>query len=296
MTLPATLAISVGPAIAKAILKVWLKDREFLESIGESITDLISSKTSDAFAKKKAERQFQEIGDRIAQSLVILFESDGAKLNENGKTAVALAVAESLEKTPITAQFILDRKLDPIELSLHLLKSRPEATVGFSEPESALYERIISEVSRYVVDMASQLPAFTERTFGELINKGDQILDTCDRILAEVKKIREGSELANPEHSAARFETEYRLAVGRRLDELELFGVDLSSSVNRRHRLSDEFPAVVADGALDFEERQEDGIADFFFLSFPYGTEGFAFQAFGRGAAGEVADGGEDVK
>ncbi len=39
MTLPAALAVSVGPAIAKAILKVWLKDKTFLESVGESITE-----------------------------------------------------------------------------------------------------------------------------------------------------------------------------------------------------------------------------------------------------------------
>ena len=114
MTLPAALAVSVGPAIAKAILKVWLKDKTFLESVGESITDLICSQTKDAFAQKKAERQFQEIGDRIAQSLLPLFESDGTHLDENGKSAVALAVSETLEKTPITAQFILDRKLDPV--------------------------------------------------------------------------------------------------------------------------------------------------------------------------------------
>jgi hypothetical protein len=197
MTLPAALAVSVGPAIAKAILKVWLKDKTFLESVGESITDLICSQTKDAFAQKKAERQFQEIGDRIAQSLVPLFESDGAHLEENGKSAVALAVSETLEKTPITAQFILDRKLDPIEFAKHLLKARPGATIGLSEPETALYERIVAETSRYIVDMATQLPAFTEKTFAELIKKGDQLIETANRILEEVKKIREGSEQTN---------------------------------------------------------------------------------------------------
>lgn len=238
MTLTAALAVSVGPAIAKAILKVWLKDKTFLESVGESITDLICAQTTDAFAQKKAERQFQEIGDRIAQSLVPLFETDGAHLDENGKSAVALAVSETLEKTPITAQFILDRKLDPIALANHLLKARPGATIGLSEAETALYERIVAETSRYVVDMASQLPAFTEKTFAELIKKGDQLIETANKILEEVKKIREGSEQTNNEQNAARFETEYRLAVGRKLDELELFGVDFASSINRRHRLS----------------------------------------------------------
>lgn len=252
MTLPATLAFSVGPAIAKAILKVWLKDKGFLETVGESITDLISAQTKDDFARRKAERQFQEIGDRVAQSLVPLFESDGAALEENGRTAVALAVSETLEKTPITAQFILDRKLDPSELARHLLKSRSRATTGLSEGESSLYERTIEETSRYIVDMASQLPTFTERTFAELIKKGDQLVETCDRILIEVKKIKEGSEQTNSGQNAVRFETEYRLAVGRKLDELELFGVDFQSNVNRRHRLS------VAYVTLDVRQKSKD--------------------------------------
>jgi hypothetical protein len=256
MNFPATLAVAVGPAIAKAILKVWLKDKNFLESIGESITDLICTQTEDAFAQKKAERQFQEIGDRVAQGLVPLFESDGASLEENSKSAVAFAVSETLEKTPITAQFILDRKLDPIELANHLLKARPGATVGLSEPETALYERIVAETSRYIVDMATQLPAFSEKTFAELIKKGDQIVEIANRILNEVKKIREGSEQTNHEQTAARFETEYRLAVGRKLDELELFGVDFASSVNRRHRLS------VAYVTLDVRKQKKNSLSN----------------------------------
>ncbi|MFA6545396.1 MAG: NACHT domain-containing protein [Limisphaerales bacterium] len=238
MSLTSTLAVSVGPAIAKAILKVWLKDRDFLGSIGESITDLVSKKTSDEFAKKKAERQFNEIGDRVAQSLVPLFESDGSALNEGGKIAVAMAVAESLEKTPITAQFLLDRKLDPTELATHLIRSRPAASIGLSASETALYERTLTETSRYVVDMASQLPAFTEKTFAELIKKGDQLVEVANRILDEVRKIQLSSATSNTGQDASRFETEYRLAVGRKLNELELFGVDFASNANRRHRLS----------------------------------------------------------
>src|SRR5437762_1232916 len=149
MSLAVTLATSVGPAIAKGILKLWLKDKDILSSVGQSITDLIAKKTSDAFAQKKAERQFQEIGDRIAENLVYLFENDGVRLDEGGKTAVAMAVAQTLEKTPITGQLLVERRLDPVELCGHLLKHVPGATTGLSESESALYERIIAETSRF---------------------------------------------------------------------------------------------------------------------------------------------------
>lgn len=238
MTLTTTLAVSLGPAIAKGILKVWLKDKEFLESIGETLIGLIEKKTDDVFARKKAERQFQEIGDRVAQSLFPLFESEGANLNDGDKNAVALAVADTLEKTPITAAFLLERKLDPTELAHHFLKEQAKATVGFSQSAVDLYKRIIVETSRYITDVASQLPAFTEKSFAEIIKKSDQLIEITNRILDEVKRIRSGTGVDNLQQNAALFETDYRLAVGRKLDELELFGVDIASNTNRRHRLS----------------------------------------------------------
>jgi hypothetical protein len=235
MTLVETLALTVGPAIAKAILKSWLKDSDIALNTTSSLVDLLKSKTEDKIAQKRGDRQFEEIGERVAGSLLPLFEE--AHLEESGRVAVARAVAETLDKAPIDPELLAQRDLDPSELERYLLDSRPNATRDFSEAETALYQRIISESASYIVDIASQLPTFAERTFAEVLKREKLLLDRTDQILDEVRRIREESRQANPEADAARFEEEYRRSVVRKLDELELFGADVSTA-SRRHRLS----------------------------------------------------------
>lgn len=238
MSLTGTLALTLGPAIGKTILKLWLNDRETLATVGVGIMDLLAKTGSDVFAKRTAERQFQEIGEKVARNLLTLFEIENAGLDENGKTAVALAVANRLEKTSITADFLIEKRLDPSALARYFVSAEPQLTSGLSRTETELYERVLNESSRYIVDVASQLPTFSEKAFAEIFKRGDQLMGTVEKILEEVRRIQRGSEQGNSDQDSVHFETEYRLAVGRKLDELELFGVDLTSSVNRRHCLS----------------------------------------------------------
>jgi hypothetical protein len=63
--------IEIGKAIAKQIFKLWLKDSALAEDISSSLLDLIGSKTSDAFAKREGNRQFEKIGDKITKSILL---------------------------------------------------------------------------------------------------------------------------------------------------------------------------------------------------------------------------------
>jgi hypothetical protein len=238
MPLTTTLALSVGPAISNAILKMWLKDSTLLQDVSSSIVDLVKKKTEDAFAQQRAKRQFEEMGEKIAANLLPLFEAEDGIADGGGRIAVANSVADTLREVPITAELVAEKNLDPTHLAKYFLGARPAATSGFSGTETALYERIIKETCRWIVDVATQLPAFTEKTFAEVLKRENLLIDVVNKIYDELQRIQQGSEQSNQELSAARFETEYRLAVARKLDELELFGVDFASSVNRRHRLS----------------------------------------------------------
>jgi hypothetical protein len=235
MSIIETVALHIGPAIAKSILKQWLKDSHLAADSSASIIDLLKTKTSDVLAQRKAQRQFEAIGERVAESLLLVFEADGARISPNGQKAVALAVAETLNKSNIDARLLSELSLEPPAFASHLMNGNPNAARFFDASERALYERIIQESSQYIVDIASQLPNFTERTFAEVLRRQNQLEDIAIRILDEVRRIRAQSNQADEESS--RFEVEYRRAVIRNLDELQLFGVDLSTS-NRRHRLS----------------------------------------------------------
>ena len=52
MPLAEIITIEVGSAIAKSILKLWLKDSALGEDISSSLIDLLKSRTSDALAPK----------------------------------------------------------------------------------------------------------------------------------------------------------------------------------------------------------------------------------------------------
>jgi len=230
-----TLVVTVGPAIAKTLVKSWLEDSDLASSVGLSLVDLLSKKTNDRIAQQRGRRQFEEIGEKVAESLLPLFEE--ARLEEDSQNAIAHAVADTLDKTPLKPALLVQKDLNPAELAEFLISSNRDLVQHFSAAEIALYERIIGEITNDIVDIASQLPRFTERTFAEILKRENQLIMVANKILAEVTRIREESQQANPEVAAARFEEEYRRAVIRSLDELELFGADVATA-SRRHRLS----------------------------------------------------------
>jgi len=235
MALTETLLLQVGPAIAKTILRLWLKPIDAGVGLGTDIVDILKGKTSDVVAQQRAKRQFEAIGEKVAESLEPVFEGESGGLDEASRTAVAMAVASTLDQAKIDSTLLARRNLEPAELAKHLIGSDLKQTRHFSVAEKLLYERIIGESSRLIVDIASQLPSFTERTFSEVLKREDQLVNTTNQILKEVRRIRRNSQQFDQQ--AARFETEYRLNVTRNLDKLELLGVDVSAA-SRRHRLS----------------------------------------------------------
>lgn len=232
-----TLIVEVGSAIAKALLKLWLKDAGLASDISSSLVDILKKKTSDRVAQNRGQRQFEDIGESVATSLLPLIEIEYSRLDEPSKNAVILASAESLVSAKITPELLIKNNLDPYELFDCVMRTRPQVTQYFSQDEMELYRRLLSETSRYIVDIASRLPTFTERTFLEILKQQDQILGVVRYILEEVQRISESSQQVNTDEGAARFETNYCLAVLRHLNQLELFGADISEP-SRRQNLS----------------------------------------------------------
>src|SRR5713226_422142 len=212
MPLLESAALEVGAAISKSILKLWLKNSSLESEISSNLIDLLKSKTSDIFAQRKGERQFEDIGDEIGKSLLPLFEIEGSHLDEGDRTSVALAVAETFNKSRISSALLTQHNLEPIQLTQYMLAINPNVAHTFSESATELYKRIIKESCIYIVDIASQLPAFTERSIAEILKNGDLIIAIAKEILEKLQMIREQ---LDPKIEADRFEIEYRQAVAR---------------------------------------------------------------------------------
>src|SRR5579872_2374886 len=161
MPLIETLTIELGSSIAKSILKRWLKD-DMAADASSSIIDVLRSWTTDRTVQQRANRQLEEIGEKVGENLLPIFEIDGANLDDASRTAVALAVADTLNT--LSSNILVQHNLEPSELTKYLLE-HPIGIEGFNDTEKSLYRSIISESCQYIVDIASQLPTFTEKTF-----------------------------------------------------------------------------------------------------------------------------------
>src|SRR6266487_909152 len=234
MSLLTAAAIEVGKAVAKSIFKFWMKDSELGLDISSTLIDLVGSKTSDTLAQRKGNRQFEDIGDKVSENILPLLRSENILLDEGERRAVAIAVAETLNKSRLSTELLLKQNLQPTQLEQYMNAVNPNVTRDFSEAGVFLYQRILQESCTYIVDIASQLPSFTEHTFAEVLNREDLISARVDQVLEELREIRKQ---LDPTDQVDRFEIEYRDAVARNLDVLQLIGADVSLQ-NRRYKLS----------------------------------------------------------
>ena len=234
MPLIEAVTIELGAAIAQSIVKLWIKDSTLGDTLTSGLLDLFKAKTEDILAQRRGARQFAAIGEKIGESLLPLFLTEGARLDEGSCITVAYAVAETFNTAKLSSELLVKHNLEPVELEHDIRTTHPDATQHFSSDETEFYKRIIKESCVYVVDIASQLPAFTERTFAEVLKREEQISNRVDVVLHELSQIRKQ---LDPMQEAERFEIDYRQAIVRNLDFLQLFGADVSRS-NRHHRLS----------------------------------------------------------
>ena len=226
--------IEVGAAIAKSILQLWLKNLPILPDASSSIIDILKSQISNTADQRQASREIEAIGDKIGKNLLPFFKKENVNSDDYNRLAVAQAVAETFNNACISSKILAEFDLDSNKLKNYLIQEFSNTTKLFNETEKSLYERILSESCKYIVDIASQLPSFAEDMFAEVFKREGQLLTKVDIILQEIQKM---SEQLNPTVEAERFEGDYRWVVARNLDIIQLFGADVSI-VSRRHRLS----------------------------------------------------------
>ncbi len=232
MPLLETLMLEVGASIGKALLKKWTGGNDLMGDVTGNVVDTLKGQADARLAQRRAKRQFEMIGEHVGRDLLPIFEGEGAGLDEGARTAVALEVGETLNR--ITSEMVVKRDLEPTAIARQLLQERSAQDCGFSEGEGMLYERTVKESCMYIVEIAKDLPQFTERTYAEILSREGQLLGIADKILAEVARMRAEQD---PTLKGSQFELEYLRTVRLKLDRLELFGSGMSMA-NRRYSLS----------------------------------------------------------
>ncbi|HVM59852.1 MAG TPA: hypothetical protein VMV72_03215 [Verrucomicrobiae bacterium] len=186
MTLLETLTLAVGPAIAKAILKIWLKDEHITLDAASALVDAIKSRTTDVIAQQQARRQFEAIpADRVE-----LYEACCYMLLERRDLERRINLKDYPQLKYRQKRALLE------DLSYHMLQNawpmisfqRMQERLAFNLPtiEGLPQEADETNVRRYFVERSGLMrqPApdkadFTHRTFQEFlaaqaaVNEGD---------------------------------------------------------------------------------------------------------------------------
>ncbi|HEX4966186.1 MAG TPA: leucine-rich repeat domain-containing protein [Thermoanaerobaculia bacterium] len=233
MTLTEILVVKLGTRLGKILLKSYLRDPA--EAIGEDLLDVAKGRIESYVDRREAKRQFERIGERIAEQLEPLFVHEFQR-DQVSVEAVISQLSEALDGR-ISAEFFLERDLDSAKLQAELKRLHPLPGGQFSSAEEELYDHALREIVRYVVEIAAKLPRFEVTQAKESLQRLSRLEDVVGETAKDVKHIKDWVSLQETDQENRQYEIEYRLAIIRNLDYLELFGADLTPE-SRRQALS----------------------------------------------------------
>jgi hypothetical protein len=221
-----SITIRVGTEIAKKVYELCIK-----EPLRKgTIADALSNKGVGLLESRRAQRQFEHMAETVAVNLQSILEHESAHLESNELQAALLAVQDSIAKTNLDLDGLLDSDLDPAKIELQVRRSSVEVLKGALLNAAAVrvYDLVLSESCNYIVEIATTLPAFNSRAFRQLLARESSMRHIVEEVLAKMPSAPFGG--LDPYND---FEVQYRRAIARRLDVLQLFGVTLSEAAQR---------------------------------------------------------------
>ncbi len=226
MPVSGTLLVILGPAIAKTIFGSWLNDSPLANAIASEIIDKLRDTIANPSDRHNTQREIERIGRQIAEQMRPIFDREASHLDSGSRTAIQLAIADTLRRANVTNELLISQDLDAGWLKQHLRKVYPEARRDFGQAEAALYDRMLTEVSNNIILAAPQLEDFS-RSFAT------ETLQRLTRIEAADKRRQDESQ-----HEVDEFERQYRRTIARELDQMEVFGMPRMDRLTSRQSLS----------------------------------------------------------
>lgn len=242
------LTLSIGIAISKAVFKGWFKDSELVSSLTDSLHDLVASAVPGWQASSAAERQLQRMGEKAATALEPLLKIEWSNLPSGEKQTAVFQVQLAIDNSNVNSRLLAELDFDPNLLRATILSNLVTTMLNCSAAELA--RRLCDESAQLITDLASTMPTFHRDTFAEILQRETAISDSMDRVFMELKQIREQSAAQSTRFGSAQFEEGYRRAAARRLDRIELFGLNTSSNPSsRHHNLSTAYISLTVSGS-----------------------------------------------
>jgi NACHT domain len=214
------------------------------------MNELVDLSSDKPLERRRLRRQFEAIGDRIIDELSRVLEVEFSGLPKNEVTAAALLAEEALEAAQLDADDFAVADGDPRQIEAQIRKAGAERieSAYLSEPGERLFDQLLREATNYLVELVVQLPPFQVAAAQESLRRESLLLERVDQVFRQLPRTPQFLG-GDRNRAAANFETEYRRALARALDEVELFGLDLPEH-RRRYNLN------VAYISLDLELKE----------------------------------------
>jgi Leucine-rich repeat (LRR) protein len=220
-----TFTLSLGASVAKYIVKSWLGESLPNSMLGDLI-DVLKEEGKKSGEQYESKRKIDRIGDQIGHRVYSFMEREGNNLDDNQRNAISLELARTLSKAQISSKLLVDSKLDAGALAQKLGEVNPQATNLFSATETNVYNLLLAETSKAIIEVATNLESFQHQFAVSVLQSQGQILESLEKLLAI------------PDEKSQRYENEYLQTVRNTLDRMEMFGVPQYDVVARKQNLT----------------------------------------------------------
>jgi Leucine-rich repeat (LRR) protein len=233
------LTLTIGTAIAKAMVIGWLKDYTVFGQITADLLDLLRDTIKPQAEKERTAEHIEAIGRRIADRMRPHFDQEVAAHPYLNYEAVVWEVATTLQKARISVDLIVQCRVDHQKLAKHLIASRRKLLKTLSDDETHLYRQMLTLASQEIMNTADELTGFVPAAFAAS-------LEGQDRIFKAVASL-----LARPSEEMERFETAYRHAIVPVLDKVDIFGIRYADRLTQSQSLSLAYIPLQAEQSAD---------------------------------------------
>ena len=232
-----TLLLKLGSSVAKSVLSMWLQGDVILQNTSGATIDALVGEIPNLgiLERRRLVRQFERTAESVAEKLSPFLEIEFGGLPENEREAAVIAVSDSFGQAHISTDLLLNQDLDPLRLEDYVRATGVQERALLSAAGNTLYEHLLRETCNYTVEIAVTLPKFTSEAAHESLRRESEIIDLINTVL---RKLPDPAMAARDQDDKdLQFEVQYRRTVARKLDYLELFGLDVSP-ISKRYALS----------------------------------------------------------
>jgi NACHT conflict system protein len=223
-----------------------LHDGGLFGEAGDVVVDVLADLAKDKI--KDAIDRMEAVGNinRYALKVVRQIQS---RLDQEAKDDPLIdskGIAEQLMLTlqaDLSTGLLLKHDLEPRRLVEAYISLRPLPRGVLNLDSDLAYERMLDHAVQCVVGVASQLPDFQPQAMVESLRRLRQLDDNVEKVLQQLARVtREVQRLAET-GDPQRFEIEYRQAVAKNFDFIDLFGITIRPEL-RRFQLTEAFVSL----------------------------------------------------